>query len=94
LTNKKTCAIRSETLHKRFISPCGLCIKVCPVGDDRKVLHRQDPGFIMKKMRCSTNITVPGSTSNPMVRDNQKSILYLSCGIFEYNSVMYHKKDL
>jgi len=43
LLDKKTCATRSEALSKRYISPCGLCIKVCPVGEDRKLCHREDP---------------------------------------------------
>jgi epoxyqueuosine reductase QueG len=42
LTDKKTCATRSEALNKRFISPCGICIKVCPVGKDRAGYHRED----------------------------------------------------
>ena len=42
LTDKKACAIRSEALSKRYISPCGLCIKVCPVGGDRKLYARED----------------------------------------------------
>ena len=42
LTDKKACAIRSEALNKRYISPCGLCIKVCPVGEDRKLYSRED----------------------------------------------------
>ncbi|MFA4859780.1 4Fe-4S binding protein [Methanoregula sp.] len=42
LTEKKTCAARSEALNNRFISPCGLCIKVCPVGEDRKRFGRED----------------------------------------------------
>jgi epoxyqueuosine reductase QueG len=44
LTDKKICATRSEALFKRFISPCGLCIKVCPVGEDRKLYQNEDPG--------------------------------------------------
>jgi len=43
LTDKKTCAKRSEALSKRFISPCGICIKVCPVGEDRIRFGRKDP---------------------------------------------------
>jgi len=42
LTEKKTCAARSEALNNRFISPCGICIKVCPVGADRKRFSRED----------------------------------------------------
>jgi len=43
LIDKKTCATRSEALFKRHISPCGLCIKVCPVGEDRDLLQRENP---------------------------------------------------
>jgi epoxyqueuosine reductase len=43
LIDKKTCATRSEALFKRYISPCGLCIKVCPVGEDRTLYQREDP---------------------------------------------------
>jgi epoxyqueuosine reductase len=42
LTDKKACAERSEALNKRYISPCGLCIKVCPIGEDRKLFKRED----------------------------------------------------
>jgi epoxyqueuosine reductase QueG len=42
LTDKKACAIRSEALFKRYISPCGLCIKVCPIGVDRELYARED----------------------------------------------------
>jgi epoxyqueuosine reductase len=45
LTAKKTCATRSEALYKRYISPCGLCIKVCPIGKDRMLYLREDPGI-------------------------------------------------
>jgi epoxyqueuosine reductase len=43
ITDKVTCATRSEALLKRYISPCGLCIKVCPAGEDRMQFQRQDP---------------------------------------------------
>lgn len=42
ITNKLACANRAEALFKRYISPCGLCIKVCPVGEDRSRFHRGD----------------------------------------------------
>jgi epoxyqueuosine reductase QueG len=45
LTDKFACAARSEALFKRSISPCGLCIKVCPVGRDREQYGRTDPAF-------------------------------------------------
>jgi len=53
LINKKTCATRSEALSKRFISPCGLCIRVCPVGGDRKVFQREDPELYNEKAQKS-----------------------------------------
>jgi epoxyqueuosine reductase len=42
LTDKGVCAARSEELARRFISPCGFCIRVCPVGKDRDLYHRGD----------------------------------------------------
>jgi len=45
LIDKKACAARSEALSNRFISPCGICIKVCPVGNDRAVYLREDKGM-------------------------------------------------
>ncbi|MBE0522760.1 MAG: epoxyqueuosine reductase [Methanosarcinales archaeon] len=42
IINKKHCARYSEQLRNRYISPCGVCIKVCPVGDDRAHYERQD----------------------------------------------------
>jgi len=45
ITDKLACATRSEALLKRYISPCGLCIKICPVGEDRIVFQREDPGI-------------------------------------------------
>jgi epoxyqueuosine reductase QueG len=45
LTDKKTCAEYSSELNKHFISPCGICIKVCPVGSDRDLYARTDPGI-------------------------------------------------
>jgi epoxyqueuosine reductase len=45
LTDKSRCATRSEALSKRSISPCGLCIRICPVGEDRERYGRTDPAF-------------------------------------------------
>jgi len=41
-TDKTACATRSEELFKRSLSPCGCCIKVCPVGKDRQKYGRED----------------------------------------------------
>lgn len=40
--DKMACAQRSKKLRKEYRSPCGICIKVCPVGKDRKVFNRED----------------------------------------------------
>ena len=40
--DKITCATRSKKLRNKYISPCGICIKVCPVGNDRKIFKRED----------------------------------------------------
>jgi len=45
LTDKPACTAQSAALNKRHISPCGICIKVCPVGNDRAVFHREDAGI-------------------------------------------------
>jgi epoxyqueuosine reductase QueG len=40
LTDKGACAARSEELARRFVSPCGFCIRACPVGEDRVRFRR------------------------------------------------------
>ena len=42
LTDKAACTNYHEKLFARHISPCGVCIKVCPVGQDRKLFGRTD----------------------------------------------------
>jgi len=42
LTDKAACATYSAELAERYISPCGICIKVCPVGKDRVLYGRED----------------------------------------------------
>ena len=40
--DKISCALRSKKLREEHRSPCGICIKVCPVGEDRKIFNRED----------------------------------------------------
>ncbi|KCZ72778.1 hypothetical protein ANME2D_01212 [Candidatus Methanoperedens nitroreducens] len=40
--DKKLCAIRSAQLRDEYRSPCGICIKVCPVGRDRELFGRKN----------------------------------------------------
>jgi epoxyqueuosine reductase len=42
LTDKQACVAYSAELNRRGISPCGICIRVCPVGRDRLHFHRED----------------------------------------------------
>lgn len=42
IINKNLCTGYSEKLRNRYISPCGICIKVCPVGEDRVHFRRED----------------------------------------------------
>ena len=45
LTDKRACALRAEELSGRFVSPCGFCIKVCPIGEDRTLFGREEPAI-------------------------------------------------
>ena len=47
--DKISCANRSKMLRKDFKSPCGICIKVCPVGMDRKAFNREDMSIYTDK---------------------------------------------
>jgi epoxyqueuosine reductase len=49
LTIKKNCADHSAELNRLGISPCGICIKVCPVGEDRKIFGREDMSIYKNK---------------------------------------------
>jgi len=42
LTDKTACASRALELAGKFASPCGFCIKVCPIGEDRKLYGREE----------------------------------------------------
>lgn len=49
IINKKACASFSDELNKRYVSPCGICIKVCPIGEDRRIYGREDASMYEKK---------------------------------------------
>ena len=51
LTDKKACATYSAALNERYVSPCGICIKVCPVGEDRKLYGRVDSSIYSRRDR-------------------------------------------
>jgi len=52
LTDKKACAAHSADLNQKGIAPCGICIKVCPVGEDREFFKRSDVSIYSDK-KCS-----------------------------------------
>lgn len=47
--DKRTCALRSQELRSEYRSPCGICIKVCPVGEDREIFNRKDMSIYSDK---------------------------------------------
>jgi epoxyqueuosine reductase len=49
LTDKRACASASARLHERYIAPCGICIKVCPVGEDRVHFGRKDASMYARR---------------------------------------------
>ncbi|SES69161.1 Epoxyqueuosine reductase QueG (queuosine biosynthesis) [Methanococcoides vulcani] len=49
ITDKKACASFSDELNKRYVSPCGICIKVCPIGEDRRTYRREDASMYENK---------------------------------------------
>jgi epoxyqueuosine reductase QueG len=51
LTDKKSCAEHSNELNRQGISPCGICIKVCPVGEDRQLYGRMDASIYSRRDR-------------------------------------------
>ena len=38
---KQACGKRSKFLTVKGCYPCGICIKVCPIGEDRKLYKRE-----------------------------------------------------
>jgi len=58
--DKKRCAIRSAKLRDEYRSPCGICIKVCPVGRTENFSAELICRYI-QKMRDLKNITGHGS---------------------------------
>jgi epoxyqueuosine reductase QueG len=51
LTDRKACASYAADLNRREISPCGICIKVCPVGEDRALFGREDSAIYTERER-------------------------------------------
>ena len=64
--DKIACAKRSKMLRKDYKSPCGICIKVCPVGKDRQY----STGKICPFTQITVNIKKHGIMLKSMAADN------------------------
>jgi epoxyqueuosine reductase QueG len=53
LTEKSACTAYSAELARWGVSPCGVCIKVCPVGADRELYGRKDPSIYARGERAT-----------------------------------------
>lgn len=51
LTDKNACSAYSAELERRGVSPCGVCIKVCPVGADRELYGQKDASIYSDEKR-------------------------------------------
>jgi epoxyqueuosine reductase QueG len=54
LTDKKTCSTYSAELNKHYVSPCGICIKVCPIGNDRTLYQRNNDKIYVDQDRFAS----------------------------------------
>lgn len=48
-TDSAKCARYSRHLAQHYRAPCGVCIKVCPVGEDRRHYRREDTGIYQER---------------------------------------------
>lgn len=47
--DKKKCAEYHAKLKGAFAYPCGVCIKVCPIGEDRKIYGNNTRKYLMER---------------------------------------------
>ena len=47
--NKDACARHHAVLRQEHRYPCGVCVKVCPVGEDRKIFNSTDTGLYLQE---------------------------------------------
>jgi epoxyqueuosine reductase len=55
LTDKRACASYSAALNEHYVSLCGICIKVCPVGEDRIIFGRYDDSIYTDRDRFTAH---------------------------------------
>ncbi|NYT05841.1 MAG: epoxyqueuosine reductase [Methanomicrobiales archaeon] len=74
LTDKRACSGQSARLLEQQIAPCGICIKVCPIGADRAHFGREpadlyrDPGMRPELHRAWDHVRSYGSRKKRMTR--------------------------
>ncbi len=47
--NKRNCAVYHAELRKELRFPCGVCIKVCPIGEDRKIYRSTNSALYLRE---------------------------------------------
>lgn len=47
--DKKACALYHSDLRKEHRYPCGVCIKVCPIGEDRKLYNNTNSALYLEE---------------------------------------------
>lgn len=52
--DKKKCAEYHSKLKDAYAYPCGVCIKVCPIGEDRKVYGNNTKKYLNEKRALAT----------------------------------------
>jgi epoxyqueuosine reductase len=53
--DKKKCAEYHAKLKGDYRYPCGVCIKVCPIGDDRKIYGQRTEKYLNEKTILESN---------------------------------------
>ncbi|AGK95951.1 epoxyqueuosine reductase [Clostridium pasteurianum] len=57
--NKTRCAEYHAKLKSAYCYPCGVCIKVCPIGDDRKIYGYDSKKYLNERKALEKNINDP-----------------------------------
>lgn len=55
IMNKDACAQHHAQLRAEHRYPCGVCVKVCPVGEDRKVFNSTDISLYLQEKEAISN---------------------------------------
>jgi len=57
--DKKKCAEYHAKLKSAYCYPCGVCIKVCPIGKDRKIYGNNAKKYLAEKEALSIDENNP-----------------------------------